>query len=130
MTRIDTVPEHFDTEDILDDLPPGSIVRRVDDGMPFIKAHTIQPDGSQLWDRPGRRGGTDPSYITPFTLLFVPGRDLVQEAFTQGVHSGLNHAVTLATDEARGVPFDHEHDQAIVAAWIDELRDDLTKEPA
>lgn len=88
MTRIDTVPEHFDTEDILDDLPPGSIVRRVDDGMPFIRR-----EGTHLWDRPGRRGGTDPAYITPFTILFVPGRDLVQEAqanaWDQGYDSGL-----------------------------------------
>lgn len=42
----------------------------------------------------------------------------------------LRTQVAIATDPKRGVPFDSEHDTAIVAAWIDELRDDLTKEPA
>ena len=42
----------------------------------------------------------------------------------------LRDAAEVALDPARGIPFDHEHDVAIVSAWISEYADDQIEKEA
>jgi hypothetical protein len=44
--------------------------------------------------------------------------------------SALRDAAEVALDPVRGIPFDHEHDVAIVSAWISEYADDQIEKEA
>lgn len=83
MTRIDTT-------DQLDALPIGSIIR-LGSGQVFVR---VDGRGSGWdWECPGdemRWGAADvlAEHDGPHTLLFAPGRDLVQEAKAEGWDEG------------------------------------------